>query len=281
MSSPPGRTSRVPSSCGPVTSAASPRVDGPAAVDEVLRVLADLQDVLDGQPGAGFHHLYVATTTEVAARLAAGAFEAPAFICALDARFAVRYLAAVRAMAVGAEVPRSWRVVLDPREEASLLARTAAGVNAHINFDLPFALLAALRGTGVPGRGASPEYRDYLQVNEIFYALLPQALDFTVGHDGFLRLALPARRRARQRRAAHRDRPPPGLAGVREPPVADPGRRDPRAAPPGSLIDWLVAQLGAEMLGPAGHLALRRPAGRRRPGIAAVLTAAPPETHRE
>ena len=36
-----------------------------------------------------------------------------------------------------------------------------------------------------PAEEASPEYRDYLQVNEIFYALLPEALDFTVGHDGF------------------------------------------------------------------------------------------------
>ena len=67
------------------------------------------------------------------------------------------------------------------------MARTAAGVNAHINFDLPFALLAALRGTqAFPAARDSPEYRDYLQVNEIFYELLPQALDFTVGQDGFL-----------------------------------------------------------------------------------------------
>src|SRR6478672_4451563 len=88
-------------------------VDDPTAVDEVLRVLADLQDVLAGSPAAGFHHLYLTTTTAVAARLAAGAFEAPAFICALDARFAVRYLAAVRAMAIGAQVPLSFECVFD------------------------------------------------------------------------------------------------------------------------------------------------------------------------
>ena len=232
-------------------------LDGHAAVDEVLRVLSELQDVFagSGSPAMGFHHLYVATTTEVAQRLAAGAFEAPAFICALDARFAVRYLSAVRAMAVGADVPRSWRVVLDGREEASLLARTAAGVNAHINFDLPFALLAALRGAQVfPAAETSPEYRDYLQVNEIFYELLPQALDFTVGQDGFLgwlyRLA-DVRDNAEQLIEIARR-----LAWL----VCENHLWPIPAAETRALrrregwIDWLVAQLGEEMLGPSGHL---------------------------
>jgi Family of unknown function (DUF5995) len=232
-------------------------LDGPAAVDEVLRILCELQDVFagSGSPAAGFHHLYVATTTEVARRLAAGAFEAPEFICALDTRFAVRYLSAVRAMATGADVPRSWQVVLDARTEASLMARTAAGVNAHINFDLPFALLATLRGAPeFPAMPDSPEYRDYLEVNDIFYDLLPQALEFTVGQDGFLgwlyRLA-GVRDNAEQlieiaRRLAwlvcenH-------LWSI----PADEARALRRRE---GWIDWLVAQLGEEMVGPAGHL---------------------------
>ncbi len=230
-------------------------LDGPAAVDEVLGVLSSLQDVFagSGSPAGGFHHLYVATTTEIAARLATGAFEAPAFICALDARFAVRYLAAVRAMAIGAEVPRSWRVVLDPGREASLLARAAAGVNAHINFDLPFALLAALRSAAVfPAERTSPEYRDYLQVNQIFYALLPEALDFTIGHDGFLawlyRLG-EVRDNAEElidvaRRLAWR------VCENHLWPIADPGALRRREG----WIDRLVSRLGAEMLGPAGHV---------------------------
>jgi hypothetical protein len=232
-------------------------LNGPAAVDAVLRILTELQDVLagSGSPAAGFHHLYVATTTEVARRLAAGAFEAPEFICALDARFAVRYLSAVRAMATGADVPRSWQVVLDARTEASLMARTAAGVNAHINFDLPFALLMALRGAEVfPADETSPEYRDYLQVNEIFYEQLPEALDFTVGHDGYLRWLYrlaDVRDDAEQlieiaRRVAwlvceHHLWPIPAAE------VRALRRRE-------NVIDWLVARIGAEMLGPSGHL---------------------------
>jgi Family of unknown function (DUF5995) len=232
-------------------------LDGHAAVDEVLRILSALQDVFagSGSPATGFHHLYVATTTEIAERLTAGAFEAPAFICALDARFAVRYLSAVRAMATGADVPRSWRVVLDGDTDASLMARTAAGVNAHINFDLPFALLATLRGAPVfPDASSSPEYRDYLQVNEIFYELLPQALDFTIGQDGFLgwlyrlgdvrdnaeQLIEIARRLAWLVCENH-------LWPIPSVDVRALRRRE-------SWIDWLVAQLGEEMVGPSGHL---------------------------
>jgi Family of unknown function (DUF5995) len=232
-------------------------LDGRAAVDEVLRILCELQDVFagSGSPAAGFHHLYVATTTEVARRLAAGAFEAPAFICALDARFAVRYLGAVRAVATGGDVPRSWRVVLDEGTEASLMARTAAGVNAHINFDLPFALLATLRDAPeFPTTPGSPEYRDYLKVNDIFYDLLPQALDFTVGHDAFLgwlyRLA-DVRDNAEQLIEVARRMAWLVCENHLWPIPAAEARALRRRE---GWIDWLVAQLGEEMLGPAGHL---------------------------
>jgi Family of unknown function (DUF5995) len=248
---------------------------GPAAVDEVLRILRELQEVFDGSgcPAAGFNHLYVATTTQVAERLAAAAFRAPDFVCALDLQFALRYLAAVRGMATGDDdVPRSWQVALDPDEDASPLARMAASVNAHVNFDLPFALLAAVRDAASFPAGprdlfddifdaAEPgdEYHDYAAVNGIFHELLPQALDFATAHDGFLRwlyrlggvrddaeLLITAARR---------------MAWV----VCENHLWPLRAAEPRALrrrerrIDWLVSRLGAEMLGPAGELAFGAP----------------------
>jgi len=135
------------------------------------------------------------------------------------------------------------------------MARTAAGVNAHINFDLPFALLAALRAApAFPATPDSPEHRDYLAVNHIFYDLLPQALDFTVGHDAYLgwlyRLA-DVRDNAEQLIELARR-----LAWL----VCEHHLWPVPADEPGALrrregwIDWLVAQLGEEMLGPAGHL---------------------------
>jgi hypothetical protein len=252
-------------------------LDGPAAVAEGLRTLTDLQEIFESRPSragaaaAGFNHLYIDTTTQVAEHLAADEFAAPAFICALDVAFARRYLDAVRGMAVDApSVPRSWQVVLDPRDDVSPMARMAAGVNAHINFDLPFALLGALRGAPTfpagptqfldgDDDGASPEYRDYAEVNEIFHALLPEAMDFTTAHDGFRRWLF-------------------RLAGVRDDAelLIKAARRmawvvcenhlwpiptdDPRALRRCERrIDWLVSRLGAEMVGPSGHLAFGGP----------------------
>ena len=222
----------------------------------------------------GFHHLYVATTTEVAQRLAAGAFEAPAFICALDARFAVRYLSAVRAMAVGADVPRSWRVVLDAARRRRCWPAPPPGSTRTSTSTCRSRCSRRCAGAQeFPAAETSPEYRDYLQVNEIFYELLPQALDFTVGQDGFLgwlyRLA-DVRDNAEQlieiaRRLAwlvcenHLWPIPAGETRALR-------RRE-------GWIDWLVAQLGEEMLGPAGHLIF----GRGRAAVRRLTDAAPVE----
>lgn len=250
-------------------------LDGPAAVDEVLHVLRDLQEIFEsrssraGAAAAGFNGLYIGTTTKVAEHLAAGEFADPAFICALDVHFARRYLAAVRGMAIDAtSVPRSWQLVLDPRQEASPMARMAAGVNAHINFDLPFALLGALRSfTRFPegprrfldDEEPSPQFRDYDEVNEIFHALLPQALAFTTAHDGF--------RRRLYRLAGVRADAEVLIAAARRmawvvcenhlwPIPADDTHALRRRE---CLLDRLVSQLGEEMVGPVGHLAFGAP----------------------
>ncbi len=248
---------------------------GPEAVDAVLAVLHDLQDVFESRGGragaaaAGFNGLYIATTTKVAERLAAGGFRAPAFICALDLQFALRYLAAVRGMALDApSVPLAWQVALDPRADASPMARMAAGVNAHINFDLPFALLAALRdaptfpagprdlldGDGGADDEPSPEYRDYAEVNEIFHALLPQALEFATAHDGFLRWLYrlgDVRGDAQMLIEAARRMAWVVCENHLWPIPADERRALRRRE---RFLDWLVARLGAEMLSPVGHL---------------------------
>jgi hypothetical protein len=156
------------------------------------------------------------------------------------------------------------------------MARMAAGVNAHINFDLPFALLAALRSQqaehGATAFPAGPrefldfdddepsaEFRDYAEVNEIFHALLPQALEFTTANDAFRRwlyrlggvrvdaeLLIAAARRVAWVVCENHLWPIP----------ADESRALRRRE---RWIDWLVSRLGAEMVGPVGYLAFGAP----------------------
>jgi hypothetical protein len=54
------------------------------------------------------------------------------------------------------------------------LPSAAAGVNAHINFDLPFALVTTFDHLGTDPIDDSEQHHDYLQINEIFAEAIPE-----------------------------------------------------------------------------------------------------------
>lgn len=93
-------------------------------------------------------------------------FRDPAFLTLLDLEFARRYLAAIRAYeARDLNPPTCWNVLFDRRRDDVEHANfAAAGVNAHVNFDLTFALLETWKV-----HPPNPDRRsDYDQVNDIF-----------------------------------------------------------------------------------------------------------------
>lgn len=140
-------------------------------VDEVLAAMA----AVDGAVGAGdglgwFNRLYRRTTDNVRAGLAAGRFVDVAFTSELDVVFAGYYFRAVSAFLSGAsDVPRAWVVLLErrARRDVAPLQFALAGMNAHIDRDLSFAIVdvAAARG-GFPARDSDAR-ADYLTVNAI------------------------------------------------------------------------------------------------------------------
>jgi hypothetical protein len=141
--------------------------DVPAVVDQLTK----LQDVLErsaNHPLADFNRLYLAITESVMERLYAGRFADPAFLSRLDVEFAGRYFDALRAW--GADrCPQVWSVVLERTAGPS----AAAGVNAHINFDLPFALVTTFDHLGTDPIDDSDQHHDYLQINDIFAEAIP------------------------------------------------------------------------------------------------------------
>jgi hypothetical protein len=147
--------------------------DVPAVVD----LLTELQGLLDrpaGNPLADFNRLYLAVTEAVLDRLYAGRFADPAFLSRLDVEFAGRYFDALRAWGGGSagRCPRAWAVLL--RRGAGTVPSAAAGVNAHINFDLPFALVTTFDHLGSDPIDGSDQHRDYLQINDIFAEAIPE-----------------------------------------------------------------------------------------------------------
>jgi hypothetical protein len=175
----------IESAWGPVHQDMSNLLSGhPDDVPAVVDQLAKLQDILErvppllgGNPLADFNRLYLTITTSVLDRLEAGRFADPAFLSRLDVEFAARYFDALRAWSeTGSCCPLVWTVLLRrlAGPDCRPLPSAAAGVNAHINFDLPFALVTTFDHLGTDPIDDSDQHRDYLQINEIFAEAIPE-----------------------------------------------------------------------------------------------------------
>jgi hypothetical protein len=114
--------------------------------DLVLRMerqLAELEEA--GDPGRHFLGTYLRTTRAVADELDAGTFEDPAWVAELDVVFAGFYLDALAAHRRDpASAPVTWRRVFAADPSLPPEAHVLLGVHAHINVDLPQALIATM-----------------------------------------------------------------------------------------------------------------------------------------
>jgi hypothetical protein len=94
-----------------------------------------------------FHATYLRTTRAIADEIARGGFADCAWLERLDVVFADLYLDALAADSAGAPVSAPWRVAFDAARDRPDLApvhHVLLGMNAHINYDLPQALLATI-----------------------------------------------------------------------------------------------------------------------------------------
>lgn len=144
-----------------------------ATVAQVLAGLAAVQQIADrmalpyqADGVACFNRLYTQITQAVADRIDAQGFADGKFVEQLDVAFAHRYFAALSA---GPVAPHCWSLLLQrrARPEISEIHFAAAGVNAHVNFDLALALVSACHQNQLE-LGAENQRESYQQVNEIF-----------------------------------------------------------------------------------------------------------------
>jgi Family of unknown function (DUF5995) len=117
----------------------------------VTAVLVQMRQRLDDLPAAASHRAafaatYLRTTEAVAAVVESGSFEDPDWVARWDACFAQLYLDAYDADLAGdtARVPRPWRLAFAAAPELPPLRHVLLGINAHINYDLPQAMLAVI-----------------------------------------------------------------------------------------------------------------------------------------
>jgi hypothetical protein len=140
-------------------------------IDDVLAVQRAIDAALP--PGDGiacFNKLYMTVTANVlAAERAGGTFGDVAFLSALDVAFGNLYFAALDALEENAVVPRAWAPLFGARDRRDVapLQFALAGMNAHINRDLPVALVTTFTTLGLPMTRPGPQATDFDKVNDV------------------------------------------------------------------------------------------------------------------
>jgi hypothetical protein len=101
--------------------------------------------------------------------------------------FANRYLASLDANVLGgaAQPARAWQVAFDAvkRPHTMILQHVLLGMNAHINYDLPLAVIAAANGGNV-----ADIQQDFNAINDILQALLDPVQEVIDGFSPLLKI---------------------------------------------------------------------------------------------
>ncbi len=117
-----------------------------------------------------FNRLYLRVTEGVEGALGGAEFEDPAFIATLDVAFANLYFSALASGDRNVEsAPPAWRPLLRARQ-SSAIARiqfALAGMNAHINRDLPEGIVRSFVELGGSPLTDRARERDFDSVNDL------------------------------------------------------------------------------------------------------------------
>ncbi len=115
-------------------------------IDELIARMAALLGPLEagGDQRRYFHATYQRTTISVADEIKRGGFGDPEWVERWDVAFAGLYLDALEASLAGRRPTRPWEIAFGAPAGLPALRHVLLGMNAHINYDLPQALLAVI-----------------------------------------------------------------------------------------------------------------------------------------
>ena len=148
-------------------------MQGSVAIGRIVAAMDDERAAWRPEDGLGvFCDVYRQVTALAALRVTDGTFTDPAFVEDLDVRFASLFLDVPRDLAARREVSRAWAPLVERRSTRGIwpVQFALAGMNAHINRDLPVVLVATVGDDGRELRDGSDEHRDFLEVNGILAA---------------------------------------------------------------------------------------------------------------
>ena len=164
-----------------------------STIPEVIRAMRRrwraLQRARDWR--AVFARSYLRTTQQVqTAARRAGAFENPAWMTRLDCDFAGRYFMAADCWDARGACPAPWALAFRAAAEKRtlVLQDLLLGMNAHINYDLPYALDATIP-PGLDSAALAPYYRDHARMNALLARTVRVVQEAASAYDPAIALA--------------------------------------------------------------------------------------------
>ena len=146
-----------------------------APVTSVAGAITRMEAIAAALPAADglacFNRMYLDVTRQVNSQLGQGFFADPAFMTHLDVAFANLYFAAAGTAGDPAAVPLPWWPLVQRRAEAGIepVQFALAGMNAHINHDLPVAMVSTCTALAT-SPDAGPHFADYQKVDQLLDA---------------------------------------------------------------------------------------------------------------
>jgi len=150
----------------------------PQSIAEVVAILEAIEEICeDGDGLKWFNWLYLQVTLAVKARVETSGFLNPPWMAELDVAFAGYYFAAIRAALGSGSAPGCWQAFFDRRNQSAVarIQFALAGMNAHINHDLPQAVLGISDKYKSEPLHGTPQYRDYTALDTTLGSLVDQA----------------------------------------------------------------------------------------------------------
>lgn len=150
----------------------------PSTIPDVLGTMQTIDTItINGDGLKWFNWLYLQVTQAVESRVSAGGFTDPGFLAELDVQFAQLYFSALRNFLAGQPLPECWQVLFTCRNDTRLarIQCAFAGVNAHINHDLAFAVAATCKIRDITPQHGSAQYNDFTNLNDTLDNLIDSA----------------------------------------------------------------------------------------------------------
>ncbi len=120
---------------------------------------------------ACYNRMYLDVTRQIDGKLGQGFFADPAFMTQLDVTFANLYFAAAGAANDPATVPLAWRPLMERRDVPGIepIQFALAGLTAHINHDLPLAVVGTCTALAT-APDVAPHFADFQKVDQLLDA---------------------------------------------------------------------------------------------------------------